>query len=251
MEYKPKAHESLPGYTDTPLLPGSRWRVHDARRPQPRVVRPGEEPGQPPSDATLLFSGQDVSQWVGRDGGNVRWKIEDGVLEVVPKTGDIQTKAHFGDCHLHIEWATPAEVKGDGQGRGNSGIFLMDRYEIQVLDSYDNLTYADGQAAALYGQYPPLVNACRKPGQWQTFDIFFTASRFEGERLASPAYVTIIHNGLLVHHHQAFLGPTGHKILPAYDAPHAPQGPIRLQDHGDAVRYRNIWVRRIEDYDQE
>ncbi len=250
MAQNSKANKAPVGYDDTPMLPDSRWRVHDARRPQPKVVHPGEGPGQPPSDAMVLFDGQDVSQWIGRDGSQVKWKVEDGVLEVVSKTGNIQTKEHFGDCQIHIEWATPAEVKGDSQGRGNSGVFLMGMYEIQVLDSYDNVTYADGHAAAMYGQYPPLVNASGKPGEWQTFDIFFVAPRFEGERLASPACVTVIHNGILVHHHQAFLGPTGHKILPAYDAPHGPKGPIMLQDHGDPVRYRNIWVRPIKDYDQ-
>jgi hypothetical protein len=250
MESLPKADNTPVGYENTPMLPGSRWRVHDGKRPQPKVVRPGEKLGQPPSDAIVLFDGQDVAKWIGRDRSDVKWKVESGVLEVVPKSGDIQTREHFGDCHLHIEWATPAEVKGDGQGRGNSGVFLMGMYEIQVLDSYDNITYADGQAAAIYGQYPPLVNASRKPGEWQTFDIFFAAPRFEGERLASPAYATVIHNGLLVHHHQAFLGPTVHKILPAYDVPHGLRGPIRLQDHRDPVRYRNIWVRPTEDYDR-
>ena len=250
MRQKPRATIAPVGYDDTPLLPDSRWRVHDGRRPQPKVVQPGEQPGQPPSYAVVLFDGQDVSKWIGRDGGDIKWKVEAGVLEIVPGSGDIQTREAFGDYHLHVEWATPADVRGDGQGRGNSGVFLMGMYEIQVLDSYDNVTYADGQAAALYGQYPPLVNASRKPGEWQTFDIFFVAPRFKGERLASPAYVTIIHNEVLVHHHQAFLGPTGHKILPTYDTPHGPKGPIMLQDHGDPVRYRNIWVRPIEDYDQ-
>ena len=250
MGQKPEADQAPVGYENTPMLPDSRWRVHDGKRPQPKVIPPGEEPGQPPSDALVLFDGQGLSKWVGRDGGDVKWIVEGNVLEVAPKTGDIQTREDFGDCHLHIEWATPADVMGDSQGRGNSGVFLMGMYEIQVLDSYDNVTYADGQAAAIYGQYPPLVNASRKPGEWQTFDIFFVAPRFEGERLASPAYVTVIHNGILVHHHRAFLGPTGHKILPAYDVPHGPLGPIRLQDHGDPVRYRNIWVRPTEDYDQ-
>ncbi len=164
-------------------------------------------------------------------------------------TGDIQTKQHFGDCQLHIEWAAPVEVKGESQGRGNSGVFLMGRYEIQVLDCYSNVTYADGATAAIYGQYPPLVNACRKPGEWQTYDIFFVAPRFEGEKLVSPAYVTVIHNGVLVHHHQELLGSTGHKILPSYE-PHPPKGPIRLQDHGNPVRYRNIWIRDLKGYDE-
>ena len=242
------------GYLDTPMLPDSKWRVHDGRRPQPRVVTPGscstqEKPGKPPSDATVLFDGRDTSKWIGRDGGPVRWKVEDGVMEVT-RTGDIETVEHFGDCQLHIEWAAPAEVKGESQGRGNSGVFLMGRYEIQVLDGYNNITYADGTTAAIYGQYPPLVNACRMPGEWQTYDIFFVTPRFEGDKLTSPAYVTIIHNGVLVHHHQELMGPTGHKILPAYK-PHPPKGPVKLQDHGDPVRYRNIWIRELKGYDEE
>lgn len=244
------------GYDDTPMLPGSKWRVHDARRPQPTIVRPGtsssqDAPGQPPSDAIVLFDGQDTSAWAGRDGGPIQWKVQDGAVEVVPRTGSIETKEHFGDCHLHIEWAAPAEVKGESQGRGNSGVFLLGKYEIQVLDSYDNITYADGHTSAIYGQYPPLINASRGPGEWQTYDIFFVAPRFEGQKLITPAYATVLHNGILVHHHQAILGPTGHKILASYDVPHDPTGPIVLQDHGDLVRFRNIWLRPIKGYDQK
>jgi len=250
-----QAHQAPIGYTDTPMLPGSQWHVHDPNRPQPRVVEPGtcstqDRPGRPPSDAIVLFDGQDMSQWIGRDGGPARWKVENGTMEVVPGTGNIETKEHFGDCQLHIEWATPAEVKGDSQSRGNSGVFLMGKYEIQVLDSYNNRTYADGHAGAIYGQYPPLVNASRKPGEWQTFDIFFVAPRFEGDELVSPAYITVVHNGVLIHHHQAILGPTGHRILASYDEPHGPKGPLMLQDHRDPVRYRNIWIRPLRDYDE-
>ena len=236
------------GYDDTPMLPDSKWRVHDGTRPQPKIVTPGTG-SQPPSDAIVLFDGKDLSKWVGRD-GEAQWKVEDGVMEV-NRTGDIQTKEEFGDCQLHIEWAAPAEVKGDSQGRGNSGVFLIGQYEIQVLDGYDNLTYADGITAAIYGQYPPLVNACRKPGEWQTYDIFFVAQRFEGDKLISPAYATIVHNGVLVHHRQAIMGPTGHKTVGAYDVPRPSKGPLKLQDHGNPVRYRNIWVRPLKDYDQE
>ena len=243
------------GYDDTPMLHNSKWRVHDSRRPQPRVVTPGtessqEKPGQPPSDAIVLFDGTDLSTWEKVEDDDPLWKVENGYMEVASRTGDIQTKSHFGDCQLHLEWAPPAEVRGDSQKRGNSGVFLMGRYEIQVLDGYDNPTYADGITAAIYGQYPPLVNACRKPGEWQTYDIFFVAPRFEGQKLVSPAYVTAIHNGILVHHHQAIMGPTGHRGLSSYDAPHPPEGPLRLQDHGDPVRYRNIWMRPLSDYDQ-
>jgi len=242
------------GYDDTPMLPNSKWRVHDGKRPQPRIVTPGsysirDRLVRPPSDAVVLFNGEDTSEWIGCDGGEAQWKVENGAMIVGAGKGDIQTKQHFGDCQLHIEWAAPEEVKGESQGRGNSGVFLMGRYEIQVLDGYDNVTYADGTTAAIYGQYPPLVNACRKPGEWQTYDIFFVAPRFEGEKLVSPAYVTVIHNGVLVHHHQKLLGLTGHKILPSYK-PHPPRGPIRLQDHGNPVRYRNIWIRDVKGYDE-
>jgi hypothetical protein len=238
------------GYDDTPLIPGSRWRVHDSARPQPRVVTPGTEstqeaPGRPPSDAIVLFDGRDLSGWVGRDGGPAPWKVEHGYMEVVPRSGDIRTRAEFGDCQLHVEWAAPAEVSGSSQGRGNSGVFLMDRYEIQVLDCYDNPTYADGTTAAIYGQYPPLVNACRRPGEWQTYDIIWLAPRFEGERLVTPAYVTILHNGVVVHYHRALLGPTAHRRVTPY-TPHPPVGPLRLQDHNNPVRFRNIWYRPLQ-----
>jgi hypothetical protein len=172
------------GYEDTPFLPGQKWRVHDSKRPQPPVVTPASIPGNPPSDAVVLFDGKDLSKWRSAwTGGPARWKVENGYMEIVPGTGDIQTVEEFGDCQLHIEWMIPEDVKGSGQGRGNSGIFLMGRYEIQVLDSYENQTYADGMAAAIYGQYPPLVNACRKPGEWQTYDIIWIAPRFRGRKI--------------------------------------------------------------------
>ena len=243
------------GYNDTPMLPDSQWRVHDGKRPQPRVIDPGtastqDTPGRSPSDAIVLFDGTDTSQWEKAGGGPVGWQIVDGVMEVVPRTGSIVSKESFGDCHLHVEWASPTVVKGNSQGRGNSGVFLLSKYEIQVLDSYDNVTYADGHTGAIYGQYPPLVNATRAPGEWQIYDIFFIAPRFDGDKLVSPAYVTVIHNGVLLHLHQAIQGPTGHKVLANYDEPHAPTGPILLQDHGDLVRFRNIWVRPIPGYDE-
>ena len=189
------------GYDDTPFIPGTKWRVHDGTRPQPRIVTPGagsleNAPGAPPSDAIVLFDGSDLSQWIGRDGA-ADWKVENGYMEVT-RTGNIETREHFGNCQLHLEWAAPVEVKGDSQGRGNSGVFLMGNYEIQVLDGYENPTYADGITSAIYGQYPPLVNACRKPGEWQTYDIFFTAPCFGGQKLISPAYITVVHNGVLV-----------------------------------------------------
>jgi hypothetical protein len=239
-----------PGYTDTPLIPGSKWRVHDSERPLPPVVVPPtestqEQPGRPPSDAVILFGGEDVSGWVSdKTGGPAGWKVEDGCMEVVPKSGNIRTAAEFGDCQLHVEWAAPAEVSGESQGRGNSGVFLMGRYEIQVLECYENPSYADGMTAGIYGQFPPLVNACRPPGEWQTYDIVWIAPRFDGDELASPARLTMLHNGVLVHHDRALTGPTTHKQVLPYE-PHPPIGPLKLQDHGDLVRYRNIWYRPL------
>ncbi|MBI3970212.1 MAG: DUF1080 domain-containing protein [Chloroflexi bacterium] len=242
------------GYDDTPFIPGQKYRVHDSTRPQPRVVTPGtestqERAGRPPSDAVILFDGTDLSGWVanprsGSSDGPARWKVENGYMEVVPRSGGIRTREEFGDCQVHLEWAAPAEVVGNSQGRGNSGVFLMNRYEIQVLDCYDNPTYADGTTAAVYGQHPPLVNACRKPGEWQTYDIIWTAPRFDGERLVSPAYVTMFHNGVLVHNHREVLGPTAHRKVTPYE-PHPPVGPLSLQDHGNPMRFRNIWYRPL------
>ena len=249
------ASENPPiGYDDTPMIPGSRYKVHDSARPQPRIVTPPTETtqdaaGRPPSDAVVLFDGADGSGWVHADGRPLEWTVADGCMEVVPRTGDISSKEHLGDGQFHVEWAAPAGVKGDSQGRGNSGVFLMGRYEIQVLDCYDNPTYADGTTAGIYGQYPPLVNACRRPGEWQTFDIVWIAPRFDGERLVSPARVTVFHNGVLVHHDQELLGPTSHRTVTPY-APQPETGPLVLQDHGDLVRFRNIWFRPLTDYDQ-
>ena len=235
-----------PGYTDTPMLPGGKWHVHDSNRPHPPVVTPAPAgaPVAAPSDAIVLFAGKDISQWTG-NGDKAQWKLADDYMEV-NGTGTVRTRREFGDCQLHIEWQAPAEVKGDSQGRGNSGVFFFGRYEVQVLDSYENKTYADGQAAALYGQYPPMVNACRKPGEWQTYDIVFRAPRFAPDgKLLSPACVTVIHNGIVVHAAQELLGPTSHRSAPNYQA-HGPKGPIELQDHGNPVRYRNIWIRELD-----
>lgn len=242
------------GYDDTPVIPGSKWKVHDGNRPQPQIVNPGtlstqDKPGVPPSDAYVLFDGRDASKWQGRD-GEVKWEVKDGALCVVPGTGSIWTKDSFGDCQLHIEWAAPTVVKGEGQGRGNSGVFLLRKYEIQVLDCYDNLTYPDGTTAAIYGQYPPLVNACRKPGEWQTYDIVFVTPHWEGGKLVRPAYATVIHNGVVVHHCKEIQGPTQHRTLAKYDQ-HEEKGAIELQDHGDLVRFRNIWIRPMKDYDED
>lgn len=225
-----------------------RWAIHDPGRPLPPVVDPGPEtpPAPVPSDAVVLFDGKNLNQWEDAKGGPAKWKVENGFMEVVVKTGSIRTKQGFGDCQLHVEWAAPAAVVGEGQERGNSGVFLMDMYEVQVLDSYENRTYADGMAAAIYGQYPPLVNACRKPGQWQSYDIVFRQPRFDaGGKLLTPARMTVFHNGCLVHDNAELTGPTAHKARPPYKA-HPDRLPISLQDHGNPVRYRNIWVRPLE-----
>lgn len=240
------------GKQEVYFIPGSKWRVNDPNRPLPPVVTPGtfatqEKPADPPSDAIVLFDGSNLEGWEKLDGSPAGWKVENGYMEVVPKSGDIRTKVKFGDCQLHIEWAAPKVIK-DGQDRGNSGVFLMERYEIQVLDGYNNITYADGITGAIYGQCPPLVNACRKPAEWQTYDIIWIAPRFDNDKLIQPAYVTVIFNGVLIHYHRKLTGPTTHKRVLPY-TPHPPVGALMLQDHGDPVRYRNIWYRRIDGWD--
>ena len=231
------------GYTDTPRLPNSPWRVHDRERPQPPMVEPGagvgERPVAPPSDAIVLFDGKDLSQW---EGGDPRG-IEAGCINIV-KSGQIQTKRRFGDCQLHVEWATPAKADGDAMLWGNSGVFLLGQYELQIIESHDSKIYADGLAGAIYGQTPPLVNAARKPGEWQTFDIAFTAPKFDGDKLVKPAYFTVHWNGVLVQNHVASLGNTRHREVASYDT-HESTGPILLQQHGSAVRFRNVWVRPL------
>jgi hypothetical protein len=243
------------GYKDTPMLPGDRWHVHDGDRPIPPIVTPGtcgtqETPGTAPSDAVVLFDGKDLAHWRGEGGGPAGWDVKGGAIVIKPGAGAIVSRDEFGDCQLHLEFASPVPPRGRDQGRGNSGVMFFGRYEIQVLDSYDNLTYADGQAAAIYGQYPPLVNASRKPGEWQAYDIVFTAPRFKDDgSVESPAYATVFHNGVLVHNHTALLGPMAFRALPRY-RPHGPKGPILFQDHGNPVRFRNIWVRPVKRYDQ-
>lgn len=239
-----QTHKAPTGYTDTPYLPGSRWRVHDDARPRPPVVTPGEEPGKPPSDAVVLFDGAGLAAWRTANGAAPKWKVENGYMEVVPGAGDILTRQEFGDSQLHIEWRTPAPPSGDSQERGNSGVFLFGLYEIQVLDSYRNLTYADGQASALYGQAPPLVNASRPPGQWQSYDIVYTGPRFNSGKLVTPGYVTVFHNGVVTQNHTEILGATGNRVLPGLVV-HGPKGPIKLQDHHDPIRFRNIWIRPL------
>ena len=210
-----------------------------------RVVDPGSA-GKAPSDAIVLFDGQDLSKWKSQKGGGpAPWKVEGGYFEVAKGTGGIETKDGFGDCQLHIEWMSPNPPVGESQDRGNSGVFLMGLYEVQVLDSYQSKTYADGQAGALYGQYPPLVNATRKPGEWQTYDIVFDAPRFDKEgKVLRPARVTALLNGVLVQNAQELTGPTAHKARPPYKA-HAAKLPLGLQDHNHPVRFRNVWIREL------
>jgi len=245
------------GFTDTPLLPGLAWHVHDPSRPHPRIVTPGAQPGQPPSDAIVLFDGKDLSKWTAArlgtaayttGSGPAPWKVGNGYFEVVPRSGDIATKDKFGDVQLHVEWMEPADVSGLSQNRGNSGVFLMGLFEIQVLDSFGSRTYADGQAGAMYGQWPPLVNAVRKPGEWQTYDIVFEAPRFVDGKLTRPAFMTVFLNGVLLHNHKEAMGPTIYRQVPRYVASPS-NGPVILQDHGHPVRFRNIWVRDAGDYD--
>ncbi len=211
--------------------------------PVPPVVTPGDC-GAPPSDAIILFDGKDLNEWISAKGGPAEWVVADGAMTVKPRTGSIKTKQKFGDIQLHIEWRTPAEVKGEGQGRGNSGIFLMERYELQVLDSYDNITYPNGQAGSIYKQSIPLVNACKKPGEWQTYDVIFMAPEFtEKGSLKSPARITVLQNGVLIQNNFMLRGPTEYNRIPKYE-PHG-KASISLQDHGNPVSYRNIWVREL------
>lgn len=226
---------------------GQEWPVHSMDRPRPPVVDPGPErpPVPPPGDAIVLFDGRDLAQWIGQDSAAARWTVRDGYLEVGPGTGDIRTRRGFGDAQLHIEWATPTPPHGESQERGNSGVYLMGYYEVQVLDSYQNVTYADGQAAALYGQYPPLVNASRPPGVWQTYDIIFHRPRFNADgSVGSPARMTVFHNGVLVQDNVSLVGRTVHGRRATY-APHGDRLPLMLQDHDNRVRYRNVWVREL------
>lgn len=206
--------------------------------PEVKVVQPGNA-GSPPSDAIVLFDGKDLSQW---SNGN-RWQVKDGCA--ISAGEELRSKQAFGDCQLHVEWATPEKIEGSGQGRGNSGVYLMGLYEVQILDSVDNPTYLDGQAGAIYKQRPPLVSACRKPGQWQTYDIIFKAPRFDADgKLLRPAFITVLHNGVLVQNHFQIQGTTSYEEAPKYRA-HAPKLPLTLQYHSNPVRFRNIWIREL------
>lgn len=220
------------------------FEVTEVWEPVPPVVTPGVGTAAP-SDAIVLFDGTSFNNWVGHDGKDPQWTLADGAMTVKPGAGEIKTKQGFGDVQLHLEWNAPELVKGEGQGRGNSGVFLMGKYEIQVLDCYENITYPNGQAASVYKQHIPLVNACRKPGEWQTYDIIFTAPRFnEKGRVTHPARVTVIHNGVVVLNNIEIWGSTEFIGLPSYQA-HGAKEPISIQDHGDLVSFRNIWIREL------
>ena len=231
--------------------PDPNFLAHDRTRPQPVVVDPGvastpDKAGKAPSDAVVLFDGGNLSSWVALDGKPTQWVVKEGAMECVPGSGYIRTLRNFGDCQLHLEFAAPAKPEGSGQGRGNSGLFFGgDRYEVQVLDSFNNPTYADGSASSIYGQYPPLVNASRPPGQWQAYDVIWTAPRFEADgKLRSPARATVFHNGVLVQNNVELTGPTAWLERQPYRA-HPEKLPISLQDHGNPVRFRNLWVREL------
>jgi hypothetical protein len=243
----PKRFNQPTGYSDTPIIPFQRWRVHDIDRPKPPVVTPADAPGGAPSDAVILFNGKDLSGFTfagKRNRPKADWKLGNGYMEVNPGAGDAISNEKFGDMQLHLEWSAPTEISGDSQWRANSGVLIMGMYEIQVLDCYNNPTYADGQAGAVYGQYPPLANPIRKPGEWNVYDIIWEAPRFNGPDLVKPAYVSVIFNGIIVQHRKEVIGRMTHKLVGTYQA-HAPEMPLGLQDHDVPVRYRNIWARRL------
>lgn len=238
------------GFTDTAFNPNSRWRIHDADRPQPPSITPGETVSIPaPSDATILFSGKDLSQWVNRGANGAEsaaaWPVRDGYFEA--QGGNLSTRENFGDVQLHLEYAIPSDVTGSSQDRGNGGIIFMGRYEIQILDSFNNRTYADGMMASVYGEWPPLVNVSRKPGEWQSLDIVFEAPRFTGK--VTPGYFTVFWNGAVVHNRAELYGTTTPTMSPHVYAAHDPELPLQLQGRA-RVRYRNVWIRRLKPYDQ-
>jgi hypothetical protein len=227
------------------------WAIHDHNRPQPKLVTPGtfssqEQPGKPPSDAVVLFDGTDLSQWEADQGEGqpTKWVVKDGAMECVPGSGYIRTKSKFGDCQLHVEWAAPVKVQGESQGRGNSGVFLMGLMEVQVLDNYDNPTYADGFAGSVYGVNPPMANALRAPGQFQAYDIVFRHPIYKEGVALDPGHVTVFLNGVVVQDATMIEGGTGHKAR-TKSGPFPDVGPLKLQDHGNPVRYRNIWYRSL------
>ena len=248
---KPKIVETIidgvAGFQDTPMQPDGKWHVHDPARPQPVVVTPGKTfsaEATPPSDAVVLFDGKDLSQWRDKKtGGDAQWSVADGIA--TSAKGDIVTTNKFGDIQLHLEFREPTPPKESGQGTGNSGIYFMGLYEIQILDCYGNKTYADGGTGGLYGQHPALANACRPPGEWSTYDCIFTAPRFDADgKVISPAYLTATLNGVVVQNHQAFRGATNWRSTGSYSK-HDTELPLLLQYHNNSVSFRNIWVRNV------
>ena len=239
--------QDKPGFRDTPTLPDGEWKVHDADRPHPEVVTPGATPGAPPSDAVVLFDGTSLDAW---EPTGQPWQLENGVLTVPAReegeeASTLVSKQSFGDVQLHLEFRSPSPPQKSSQDRGNSGVWFMERYEVQILDGYDNPTYADGTVGAIYGWKPPLVNASRKPGEWQSYDIVFERPRFAADgSVDRPAYVTVFLNGVLVQNRQPFLGSTIWRDVGKYEA-HADAAPIQLQDHDSPVSFRNIWVRPL------
>jgi len=221
-----------------------KWDQHSEERPAPEKITPGENPSDPPSDAIVLFDGKNLSEWQSGDGSKARWKVKGDYMEVVPGTGSIKTKKTFGDAQLHVEWATEAGAEGHGQHLSNSGVFFGS-YEVQVLDTFKNKTYPDGMAGSLYGQYPPLVNASKAPGEWQTFDIVYRRPRFKGNKVTQPATFTVFHNGVLVQDAEELVGPTSH----GKRTPYRKHGDlaVSLQDHGHKLRFRNIWIRELDE----
>ncbi len=255
-----KPLEPIDGFRDTPLLPVSKWHLHDPDRPQPRVVTPGATFSQnapAPSDAEVLFDGKDLSKWQNNQGKDATWKVQDGYVETAPRGGGIRTRGRWADFQLHVEFAAPSPARGSGQGRGNSGVLINGMYEVQVLDSYQAKTYPDGQCGAIYGQSPPLANACKPPGEWQSYDIIFESPRWNDQgELIKKAIVTVIQNGIVVQNRYEFVGSTDGisrevpwKSLAKYTR-HAPEVFIELQDHNNPVHYRNIWVRTLGQRDQ-
>jgi hypothetical protein len=219
-------------------------KVTEVWEPKPKRVTPGVIPGEAPSDALVLFDGKDLNKWSSLDGTPAKWEIKDGIVTVAKGTGDIKTKQTFGDVQLHIEWREPAIIEGEGQGRGNSGIFFQEKYELQVLDSYESPTYSNGQAGSIYKQHMPLVNATRKPNEWQYYDVVYTAPHFgENGTVISSARITVFHNGVVIQNNVSIWGPTQYIGLPVYEA-HG-NASLRLQDHGNPVSYRNIWIREL------
>jgi hypothetical protein len=248
--------EKIDGFTDTPMEPGGKWHVHDPDRPQPQVITPGvtfSQGASAPSDAEILFDGNGLAKWESDRGDDATWRTQDDYVETVPMGGGIRTRGKWADFQLHVEWAAPNPPSGTSQGRGNSGILINNMYEVQVLDSYQAKTYPDGQAGAIYGQSPPLVNASKPPGEWQTYDIIFESPRWNDKgELVKKAIITVLHNGVVVQNCYELIGGTDGinrdipwKSLSKYPAPHPPEVFIELQEHKNPVRFRNIWIRSL------